>query len=344
MPKPQAEITEYHQYSVDCACGRVHCGEFPAGVTPYISYGPRLKAYAVGLVEGHFVALERTCEIIGDQYGVTPSDSAVQTWIVKASQQLESVHEANRQAIVGAEVAHFDESGMRVGGKLRWLHVATTDQAVYYTVHPQRGRPAMEDAGILPFFQGQAVHDHWKSYFAFDQCSHALCNAHYLRELQYCADLTGHLWPTALNRLLVEGQQAVEKARLDGHTALAPVVLSDLLARYDQQVAIGLAACPIRTPKPGDKGRVKQSTPTNLLVRLRDHKDQLLRFLTDWRVPFDNNRAERAVRPVKVKLKVIGGFRAMGGSQAFCVLRSIWETDKLKGVNPFETLRLAFGG
>ena len=120
--------------------------------------------------------------------------------------------------------------------------------------------------------------------------------------------------------------------------------MNELLARYDQQMQNGLAACPVRPPDPGRKGRVKQHEATNLLLRLRDYKTQVWRFLTDWRVPFDNNLAERQVRPAKVKLKVTGGFRAFGGAAAFCILRSVWETNKLNGINPFDTLRLVFEG
>jgi transposase len=92
------------------------------------------------------------------------------------------------------------------------------------------------------------------------------------------------------------------------------------------------------------EGRPKQEPATNLLRRMRDFKAEILRFLHDFRVPFDNNLAERLVRPAKVKLKVAGGFRALGGSRAFCVIRSVWETNKLQGVNPFQTLRNAFAG
>ena len=345
IPEPQTVVTEFRQMWVECpACGQEHGGEFPAGVTPNVSFGPRLKAYAVGLVEGHFVALERTCAIIADQYGVQPSDGAVQNWIIKAGQLLADDHAANRQSILDAEVAHFDESGMRIGGKLNWLHVAVTETAVYYTVHPKRGQAAMDAAGLLPHFQGNAVHDHWKSYWSYTHCTHSLCNAHHLRELRYCQELTGHFWPFALRRLLVEGQEAVVAARAAGQTTLESGYVADLLARYDQQVKNGLAAYPVRPPEPGRKGRVKQHEATNLLLRLRDYKTQVWRFLTDWRVPFDNNRAERMVRPAKVKLKVIGGFRALGGSTAFCILRSVWETNKLNGINPFDTIRLAFEG
>ena len=139
--EPKTVVTEFRRLCVECpCCGREHSGEFPAGVTPNVSFGPRLKAYAVGLVQGHFVALERTCEIIADQYGVQPSDGAVQNWILKAGQLLANDYAANQQSILAAEVAHFDESGMRIGGKLNWLHVAATETSVYYTVHASAAR------------------------------------------------------------------------------------------------------------------------------------------------------------------------------------------------------------
>lgn len=344
IPEPKYVVTEYRQMRVFCPCGLEHRGEFPAGITPHVSFGPRLKAYAVGLVQGHFVALERASAIIGDQYGIQPSGGTVQKWVIQGANRLAPAHEANRQTILDSTVVHFDESGMRVNGQLNWLHVAATEATVYYSVHEKRGRDAMEAAGILPHFKGHAVHDHWKPYRSYLDCTHGLCNAHHLRELRYCEELTGHFWPIELRRILVEGKKAVDSARAEGKTALEPAQVDDLLTRYDEQVANGLAAWPVRPPALGRKGRPKQHDATNLLIRLRDFKTQIWGFLGDWRIPFDNNLAERMVRPVKVKLKVTGGFRAMGGSEAFCILRSIWETDKLNGSNPFNTLRLAFEG
>lgn len=342
IPEPKTVVTEYRQMKVVCACGLEHRGVFPPGVAPNVSFGPRLKAYAVGLVQGHFVALERTAGIIGDQYGVRPSGGTLQNWVEDAAGRLAAGHAAIGAAVAQAEVAHFDESGMRVNGALHWLHVATTATAVHYTAHPRRGHEAMDEADVLPAFQGVAVHDHWKPYWHYDGCAHALCNAHHLRDLRYCEEATGHFWPVALRRLLVEGKKTVALAKAEGKAALEPAQVDGLLARYDGQVAAGLAACPVKPPEPGGKGRVKQDFATNLLLRLRDFKTETLRFLTDWRVPFDNNAAERMVRPVKVKLKVTGGFRAVGGSDAFCVIRSVWETSKLNNQNPFDTLRLAF--
>lgn len=345
IPEPKVEVTEYRQMIIECACGREHRGAFPAGVGPHVSYGPRLKAYAVGLVDGHFVGLSRTAEIIADQYGVQPSDGAIQKWIGQAAVALRPAYEASGQAIAAAAVAHFDESGARVNGHTHWLHVAGTAEHAFYTIHPKRGREAMDAAGLLPKFEGCAVHDHWTPYFGYDQATHALCNAHILRELRYFEEVAdGHRWPVKLREILVEGKKAVEMARAAGWTALAPIQAADILARYDGWVQAGLWVFPERPREAGQSGRPKQHPATNLLRRMRDRKDEILRFLHDFRVPFDNNLAERLVRPVKVKLKVAGGFRALGGSAAFCVLRSVWETDKRQGVNPFHTLRIAFAG
>ena len=306
LPEPRVVVTEYRQWSVPCACGREHCEAFPGDVTPNVSYGARLKAYAVGLVEGHFVSLERVTEILADQYGVSPLDGRVQGWVKRASERLADEYEAARVTVQEAEVRHFDESGMRVAGALHWLHVGACERAVHYSTPPKRGQEAMEAVGILPFFKGCAVHDHWKSYWHYREATHALCNAHHLRELLYLAQLTGHWWPV----VLLEGLEAVKQAQAQKRTALDPAFVAGVLDRYDEQVANGLAVFPVTPPDPDDKRCRKQHPATNLLLRLRDYKTEVWRFLTDWRVPFDNNRAERTVRPVKVKLKVSGGFRS----------------------------------
>jgi transposase len=261
-----------------------------------------------------------------------------------ASERLTPTDQAAGTAVLHAAVAHFDESGMRLAGTLHGLHVATRATAVYDTTHPHRGQAGMDAAGLLPAFAGCAVHDHWQSYWHDPNATHALCNAHHVRERRYLEELTGHHWPIALRHLLVEGKRAVSAAQAAGHTALAPACVEDLLTRDDQRVSNGLALSPVIGSQPGQKGRAKQHPATNLLRRLRGCKTEVWRFLTNWHVPFDNNRAERMVRPVKVKLKVIGGFRAGGGAKAFCVIRSVWETSQLNGQNPFETLRMAFTG
>lgn len=342
IPEPKHIITEYRQWIINCRCGRQHVPVFPDKITPNVSYGSRIKAYAVGLVHGHFVSLKRTAQIIRDQYNIYPSTGTVQNWINEAQVQLLPMYQQCAQTIVHSPVAHFDESGVRVNGKLNWLHVAATSNAVYYSVHTTRGQGGIDAANILPQFTGCAVHDHWRAYWRYAQATHALCNAHHLRELLYVAELTGHDWPLAIKKLLIEGKKAVELAQAQGLMAVPLEQIESFSKRYDECIANGLLMCPVKRSHHADKRRCKQHVGTNLLIRLRDFKANIWRFIVDWQVPFDNNLAERMVRPVKVKLKVIGHFRAQSGMQAFCVIRSAWETYLLQQLNPFEQLRLVF--
>ena len=154
IPQPITITTEYRKMEVRCQCGLVHAGEFPLNVTRNVSFGARLKSYCVGLTHGHFVALERVCEIVNDQYGVKPSGGSVQNWTIQAANNLAADYVVNQQAIIQAKSAHFDESGLRRDGKTEWLHVATTQTHVHYSVHKSRGYLAMDAAGILPTTKG----------------------------------------------------------------------------------------------------------------------------------------------------------------------------------------------
>ena len=203
-------------------------------------------------------------------------------------------------------------------GTLHWLHVACTERLTSYEVHAKRGHEAMEDAGILGTFHGTMVHDHWKPYLTYDACDHALCNAHHLRELRFIDTQYHQAWANDMAALLVEIKAAVAATPAPA-MCLAPPELRAFATRYDAVVQAGFDAnpVPVLTIESAEKkrGRPKQPPPVNLLLRLRDFKGQVLAFMVDFRVPFDNNQGERDIRMVKVKQKVSGGFRTLEGAQ-----------------------------
>ena len=327
VPPMRLEVTEHQAEIKHCpGCGQDVKGEFPADVTQPVQYGPRVKAQASYLNNYHHIPLARTEELLNDFYGQAPSEAVIIAANQQMVEQTKASLESIKQQIIAAEVANFDESGLRVEGKLHWLHVASTETLTHYHVDRKRGQVGMQAGGILPQFRGNAVHDHWKPYLNFDQCQHSFCNAHHLRELEFVTEQYQQSWAEEMAQLLRDIQAEVEATPAPA-MSLPPDRLAYYEVEYDKLIAKGLAANP--TPEvspPKKRGRPKQSASKNLLDRLLTHKSGVLAFIYDFRIPFDNNLAERDVRMVKVKQKVSGTFRTHKGADTFCALRSYIST------------------
>jgi transposase len=243
-------------------------------------------------------------------------------------------------------VVHFDETGMRVNGKLWWLHVACTSGLTYYFVHGKRGQQAMDEMGILPEFEGKAIHDGWTSYPGYD-CEHFLCNAHHLRELQFIQERYEQPWAFQMSLLLVTILRQGQLAQAEGHTALSPEQLQAFEARYQTLLEQGLAANPPLAPPPDapkKRGRPKQSPPRNLLLRLQSQQASVLGFMHNFSVPFDNNQAERDIRMMKLKQKISGCFRSEGGAHRFARIRGYLSTLRKQGQDVLDALVALFSG
>jgi transposase len=339
VPPVRIEVTEHQAEIKVCSqCGTEVKGDFPAAVTQPVQYGPRIKAQASYLNTYQLIPWARTCELLGDFYGHAPAEALVQEANAAVVDGIASSLEATKQQLIGADVVHFDESGLRVEARLNWLHVASTDYLTYYTVHPKRGQDGMQAMGILPAFAGRAVHDGWQSYFTFGHCQHALCNAHHLRELMFVVEQYEQSWAQEMIHLLLDIKVEVDEAPAE-QLSLPPERLLHFAQRYDELIAQGLATNPPPTdPPPKKRGRKKQTPPKNLLDRLQKYKPQVLAFMYDFRVPFDNNLAERDVRMVKIKQKVSGAFRTRTGAETFCAIRSYISTTRKHGLNVIDAI------
>ncbi len=344
LPVLALTVTEHRSESKTCG----HCqtrtqAPFPAGVTNVVQYGPRAQSAAVYLRNYQLLPQARTSELFADLFGHRLSPGTLGAAQQSCAAALVEVEAAIKAGLQAAPVAHFDETGLYVAGQRQWLHVASTPDLTHYATHPKRGAAATTEIGILPHFHGIAVHDAWAPYWQAD-CQHALCNAHHLRELTALVEQGGQAWAQGLQDLLREIKRTVEAAQSVGAEGLDAATHEAFCTRYQALLTAGLTHNPAAAAVPGQRGRSKQSKARNLLLRLQQRQTEVLRFMTDFRVPFDNNLAERDLRMMKVQQKISGCFRAVTGAQAFCRIRSYISTVRKRGVNVLAALEQVFTG
>lgn len=352
LPPLALEVIEHRVAQVTCAtCGVTTAGTFPANVTQPVQYGERLKAVGVYLHDYQLVPYARTIEVLDDLFGAAPSEGTLQAAETACCAGLADTEAAIKAALQQADVGHFDETGVRVSGRREWLHVASTATLTHYGVHAKRGTDATNALGILPVFTGTAVHDAWAPYWTYGGCTHALCNAHLLRELVFLAEQEHLVWADELATLLVTIKDVVDTARAAGQVHLDEVTVATCEAHYDHLLACGRAANPPPAPQaeaaegmPKRRGRPKQTKAQNLLDRLTTHRAAVLAFMTDLRVPFDNNQAERDIRMMKVQQKIAGGFRSPAGAAAFARIRGYISTIRKQRQPVLAAIEAVFAG
>ena len=246
-------------------------------------------------------------------------------------EELESFENDVLSKIKNAPVKHLDETGFRVSGKTQWLHVASTDSLTYYHISPKRKSLLNELIGVV-------VHDHWKPYYQLPNVLHGLCNQHHLRELKALIEHEKEAWAKKMRRFL---RFALRYRHEYKDQFIPEEKLNRLINLYDKIVEEGIhyhEQLPTFSVKKG-RGRRARRTGHNLLLRLKNNREDVLRFLTDPLVPFTNNQAERDLRMMKCKQKVSGGFRTTKGAEIFARIRGFISTTRKQGRNIFESIQ-----
>ena len=293
IPPPKLEVTEHIAEVKVCCCGYLNRAAFPKEVTAPVQYGRRVKSTAVYLKDYRLLPFRRLTEIMSDLFGCKSFSEGTPANITNhCSQQLESVDEFICTQVTSAAVAGFDETGMRAVGSLHWLHTVSTEWLTWYFAHKKRGGEAMDAAGVLPEFNGRAVHDFWDSYLKYD-CEHAFCNAHLLRELIFLWEEQKQAWAKEMIDHLLKIKAAVGNARMEDAEALPEKQRELFQNHYCRIVADGYQQNPPPKLPPGKKprGRPKQTKARNLLNRFQNHADSILAFMNDFQVPFDCPRS-----------------------------------------------------
>lgn len=341
LPELSPFVVEHRAERRRCCCGTVTTGSFPPEATAPTCYGPGVRALLTYLVVGQHLPIERATEVLRECSGIAVSTGFASSLIDEGHAGLTAFTAAVNAALRNSPLVHLDETGARVAGRLGWVHSASTNRLTAYLFHRRRGRVAIEEFAILPGYRGIAVHDGFVPYRGYE-ATHGLCNAHHLRELQAAFE-EGQPWAGELAFLLASTYDRVRAAKAAGKTALSTRRLGAIESRYDALVSAGLAANPppLRT---GKRGRPSRTKAGNLADRLDRFRDDVLRFATDFTVPFDNNQAERDLRMVKLQQKISGCFRTEAGASGYLAIRAYVSTVRKQGNNVFGALRDLFEG
>jgi transposase len=349
LPEPAPVVVTEHRVH-DCQC--VSCGAhtratFPDGVNAPVQYGPRIAAFAIYLLHYQLLPEDRLAELMADLFGVKLAAATIARMSRSCAARVQDFVTTVRDLVAGAPVKHMDETGFRIGGKTQWLHVASTAWLTFYRVCAKRGSLLANVVGIV-------VHDHWKPYYTMPGVLHALCNAHHLRELKALIDIEKEDWARKMQQLLRRACHAANLARERALredlsialNTLKPRLHAQIERRYDAILAEGLAFHEAQSPlapaaskgEPKRRGRKPRRTGHNLLLRLANRKQDVLRFLNNPAVPFTNNQAEQDARMMKVKQKISGGFRCLDGASDFAKIRSFISTAKKQGWNVIQAI------
>ncbi len=334
-------VTEYRAQVLEDTNGKQFVAPFPEGVKKAVQYGIGFKAHAVYMSQFQLVPYNRIQAYFADQLHIPVSEGSLFNFNLEAFRLLAGFEGQAKNKLAAADSAHADETGINIGGKRYWLHCVSNDAWTYYHPHEKRGIDAMNDMGILPFFKGVLCHDHWKPYYRLD-CTHALCNAHHLRELTRAFEQDGQQWAQNLGNLLVKINSKVN----DAGGVLDETNTRKYRLKYREILKQGEIECPepVRPKKKGKRGRIKKSKSRNLLERLRDYENDTLRFMENPLVSFTNNLGENDIRMTKVQQKISGCFRSMNGANIFCLVRSYLSTCRKQGIKSSKALELLFNG
>jgi len=338
LPQPRLDVTEYQIHKAVCPdCGLIHKGATPEGVNAPVQYGNGVKSYAV-LLNVHFkLPFKKIQLLFGDLFGYSINESTIYSASRQCYESLKNTEEVIKSKIVEQKVAHADETGMRVLGKLHWLHTATTLLYTYLFIHEKRGAIALEsNKSILNRLTGWLVHDCWSSYFSFKGFKHAICGAHILRELEGLVERRESKWPKVFKAFLMMVYEMPFEERVKRRKQIED--------RYSLICNIGEKEEPPPKKTKGKRGRYKRTKGRNLVERLIREQHAVLAFAFNKNVPFTNNLAERDIRPAKVKQKISNCFRTIEGAEIYARIESFVSTTRKQQQNVFSELCNTFDG
>jgi transposase len=336
-------IKEYQTFKGVCEkCQKNHESKYPENIVNVVTYGDNLKTLVTMLSNEGMVSVNRVSDLIKSLTDdiINLSEGTIVNFNYELAKKCEPIVEKIKDILIKTKVLHVDESGVRINGKLNWIHTACDEENTLYMTHEKRGKEAVDDMGVLTYFIGTLIHDHLKSYYKYTAMDHGECNAHILRYLKGVIELFKREEAANLIELLIEANNAKKAAILEGRQSFSAEEVAKYEEKYLDLLNEWKAKYLADTKNPKDAKY--HNDERCLLERMIEYKDEHLRFIKDFEVPFDNNLAERSLRMIKAKCKISGGFRSSKGADAFSKIRTVIGTVKKRGKNVFKSLKSVF--
>ena len=340
-------LKRHYTESYVCAkeAGKIAAGRFPERIKSSMQYGPGVKALAATLNTEGMMSVARIHDFLLAALGLPVCAGTVSAMVKELAFRLGGTVQAVVRALMASPVNNADETGFRVEGSLYWLHSVCNADFTYLAVQKKRGEEGMRAIGFLPEYRGIVVSNGLGAYWKFDNLSHAVCNAHILRELKGIHESDPkQAWAEDMRSLLREMAHARNEAVRAGAPALPPETVLAFRTRYDALLEQAAGKNPLPVRQPGQRGRLAKGPVRCLIDRLTAHRDEALLFLEDFRVPFTNNRAEQSLRMAKAKGKVSGCMRTLSGADDFAAIMSFIGSVKKHGINVLSAVKDAFRG
>jgi hypothetical protein len=322
----RAEAVEHTIHRDYCPACHKHVEPVVPDALPNADLGHRVVGLTAWLHYGLGLTISQTQELLRYQLQTGLSPGGLSAAWGKMATILTPWYEQIASEARHSAVLHADETGWRVNGITHWLWCFANPTTCYYLIDRSRGAPALEKF-FLDAFDGVLVSDFWAPYDHVLTDDRQCCLAHLLRELEK-VDLTNSspswkAFAKQLRRLIRDG------IRLRKRADFTPARYTSRMTRINLRV-YALA-----------HGRYSDADAARLAGRLSKHCDQLFTFLDRPEVPYDNNLAERMIRPAVILRKTCQGNRSEHGAAVQAVLMSVYRTLKLRGLDPLQTLTSA---
>lgn len=332
IPEPKIFVTEYQSESKTCSCGCTTYALFPEHITHKTQYGPRARSLMVYMNQYQFIPFDRASQFFETVYNHKISPATIVNAVNSLGDRLNTLDSEIKNFLKKSDIVNCDETSMRVNGNKQWLHTVGNPKVAHYALHSNRGKQATMDIGILPEYSGIMVHDHWKSYYHYDKNQHSLCNAHHLRELRYINENHNINWAESMSLLLIKIKEHKDKYLTKDNIKFSKYILKKYNLEYDNILSQAQREQAIRGTQDSH----------NLLKRLKNHKEEVLLFMNNFKVPFTNNLSEQDLRMSKVKQKISGCFRNIANGDTFCKIRSLIISARKNQKNIFKIIQDAF--